>query len=67
MMSGQKEIITKGTIATLADSLGMCEVKVLQVNRPMNTASVQFRDLDTSPTEQNTYTVLLSNLRERDG
>lgn len=55
--------IQEGTIATHLFILGPRDVKVLSVNRAFNTAVIQFRDFDQSPSPQNTYTVTLDTLR----
>lgn len=57
--------INEGAIATHMFVLGPRDVKVLVVDKAMNTAVIQFRDLDQPPTEQNTSTVLLSSLRAK--
>lgn len=57
--------IQEGTIATELFILGPRDVKVLTVNRAMNYAVVQFRDLDQTPSEKNTYAVTLDKLRAK--
>lgn len=59
-------IIQEGTIATHLFVLGPRDVKVLTVNRAMNTAVIQFRDFDRAPSEQNTMSVVLDTLRSKD-
>ncbi len=55
----------EGDIVTEMQALGPQDVKVLTINRAMNTAVVQFRNLDSTPSEQNTYTVVLDRLRAK--
>lgn len=57
--------IQAGTIATHLFILGPRDVKVLSVNRAFNTALIQFRDLDQTPSEKNTYTVTLNTLKAK--
>lgn len=57
--------IQENTIATEKTVFGPRDVKVLTVNRAMNHAVIQFRDLDHIPSEQNTYSVKLDNLQSK--
>ncbi len=57
--------IREGSIATHLQALGPQDVKVLTVNRAMNTAVIQFRELDQPASEKNTYTVTLDTLRAK--
>ena len=57
------QTIQEGTIITHHHMLGDRDVKVLTVQATSNTAVVQFRELDQTPSEQNTMTVMLDTLR----
>lgn len=57
--------VQEGTIATELFILGPRDVKVLTVNRAMNFAVIQFRNLDQTPSEQNTYAVTLNKLQPK--
>lgn len=58
-------IVQPSTIATELFILGPRDVKVLTVERAWNTAVIQFRDLGSTPSEQNTYTTTLDQLRAK--
>jgi hypothetical protein len=55
----------EGTIVTEKTVFGPRDVKVLTVNRAMNYAVIQFRDLKQTPSEQNTYSVTLDKLQAK--
>jgi DUF971 family protein len=55
----------EGTIVTEKTVFGSRDVKVLTVNRAMNYAVIQFRDLKQTPSEQNTYSVTLDKLQAK--
>lgn len=57
--------IQEGTIVTELHVLGPQDVKVLTVNRAMNTAVIQFRDLESTPSEQNIRVVMLDKLQPK--
>jgi hypothetical protein len=57
--------IQENTIATEKTVFGPRDVKVLTVNQAMSYAVIQFRDLDRTPSEQNTYAVVLNKIQAK--
>lgn len=58
--------IREGAIVTELFILGPRDVRVISLNRAMNYAVIQFRDLDQPASEQNTYSVTLDKLRAKE-
>lgn len=59
------DTIKEGDIVTELFVLGPRDVRVITVNYAFNYAVVQFRDLDKTPSEQNTYSVTLDKLKPK--
>lgn len=57
--------IQEGTIVTELFILGPRDVRVITVNRAMNHAVIQFRDLDKPASETNVYSVTLDKLQPK--
>ncbi|HET8776858.1 MAG TPA: hypothetical protein VFN76_04270 [Candidatus Limnocylindria bacterium] len=57
--------INEGDIVTELFVLGPQDVRVITLNRAMNYAVIQFRDLDKSANETNTRAVTLDKLQPK--
>ena len=55
----------EGQIVTERFILGPRDVKIITLSAAMNYAVIQFRDLDRTPSGQNTYAVVLSKLQPK--
>lgn len=57
--------IQENTIATEKTVFGPRDVKVITVSRASNYAVIQFRELNQTPSEKNTYAVTLDRLQAK--